>query len=213
MKSAAVQLAPSAKRPLGRKDARLRFLLAYQVEQLEQMAPEAVSAHPAATDFPGVVPTDAPRLTTRANIDTAIPGRHSLGLYAPAGSVITITLPDGTKGKGVAARIGAHSDQLWHADKWSRVPDVSMRVPLTDTATRLASPFGGLLYLEAPEGCTLWHDRGHDHRLRCRATLCPGNDHPRSMAWHAAKRPRPVGGTGDSQGHPHHSLRGDPRPR
>ena len=52
-----------------------------------------VQAHAAAAEFPGDVPSDAPRVKRRVEIDTAIPGWHSTGLYAGPGELIVVAAP------------------------------------------------------------------------------------------------------------------------
>ena len=41
----------------------------------------------------------------------------------------------GAAGKGLAVRIGAHSDRLWSVDSWRRFPEVSFNQTLTATET------------------------------------------------------------------------------
>lgn len=77
-------------------------------------------------------------------------GWQSTGLYAPPGEPVTINLPDGVPPKGWAVRIGAQTDTLWKLEQWSRFPEISQRFALSASKTGVASPFGGLIYLVAP---------------------------------------------------------------
>lgn len=158
VKSSGQELVPRAKAPLGRKNARARFLLAYQIEQMEQsdQGAEALpDGHPAAADFPGAVPATVARVSREVSIDLRIPGRHSLGLYAPPGARVSVRAPRALAAAevgGISIRIGAHSDQLWHAEKWSRVPEITTtRALAAGDATEVTSPFGGLCYIEVSD--------------------------------------------------------------
>ncbi|MFA6044245.1 MAG: M60 family metallopeptidase [Phycisphaerales bacterium] len=145
-------LAPTAKHPLKDTQALDRVLLSLQVSELDALKPADVRAHAAAADFPGAVPPDAPRITRAVSIDTSIPQWHSTGLYAPAGEVITLTVPD--PASGLRVRIGCHTDELWHMPQWKRVPRISREWPLSAAAVQVASPFGGLVYIDVPERST-----------------------------------------------------------
>lgn len=160
LKDRGTDLVPRQGKPVRATDGLARVLLAYDLSRLDGQKPEDVKAHAAAAAFPGRVPDDAPRVTKSVSISLSVPGWHSLGLYAAPGEIVTIsrapsTTPEssGTNPKGVAVRIGSHTDTLWHKENWDRVPDISMRVPLAlDGATRVASPFGGLIYIDVPGG-------------------------------------------------------------
>lgn len=144
---------PSKVHPISAKEpfARLRAVREHQA--WERTAPEKIKAHPAAANFPGVVPADALRITQTVTINCAVPDWHSVGLYAAPGEVITVTLPQKAVGKGIAVRIGSHTDTLWHLPQWERFPDVSLRREIAGTTLRLASPFGGAIFVDVPEKC------------------------------------------------------------
>jgi len=146
---------PTPEKPLKRSDVLGRLLVTVDLEEADRLPPERVQAHPSAAAFPGPVPADAPRVARVLEVDTAVPDWHGTGLYAPPGGVVTVTVPEGAGGKGLQVRIGAHADGLWHLDAWQRCPDVCRRAPIAGPATRVASPFGGLVYLEVPRGCAL----------------------------------------------------------
>jgi hypothetical protein len=153
---------PTAKAALTEKQPLERVLLALQVADLEADSGRDadavnVKAHPAAADFPGTVPADAPRVTRSISIDLTVPGWHSTGLYAPPGEVVGVKVRlsgDGATAadaKGLAVRIGAHKDELWHHTKWERVPEVTRQWPVGVGDTRVASAFGGLVYVVVPD--------------------------------------------------------------
>jgi hypothetical protein len=139
-------LAPTSKSPLTSKDGLDRTLLALQVELDRQLPPDQIKPHPAAAAFPGEVPADAPRITREVSIDLHTPGWHSTGLYAPAGSIITLTVPK--EAQSCSVRIDCHTGHLWHLDKWQRVPDISREWKLDSATVKVASPFGGLIYID-----------------------------------------------------------------
>jgi hypothetical protein len=142
---------PTPKAPLGSNQAVARLLTTYVVEQLKRAKPEQLRPHPAALEFPGMVPGDAPIETRELIIDTAAPGWHSTGLYAAPGALIKVTFPEEQIGTRYRVRIGCHVDSLWHHEKWSRVPEITVSAQVTSTETKVANAFGGLIYIEVPE--------------------------------------------------------------
>lgn len=144
---------PTAERPLteaGHSAERMR--LGVETRVLRRSAPEASAAHPAHEVFPGQAPAQAPRVERSVLVDPLIPGWTSTGLYAAAGEIIRVTLPADRTGRGYALRIGCHTDSLYHLDRWLRAPEISKSVPLRAVETRVASAFGGLIYVEVPTG-------------------------------------------------------------
>jgi hypothetical protein len=133
--------------------ARLKAVL--DLQKLRRLPAEQVRAHPAAASFPGPVPAEARRETRTVAIDTRRPEWHGLGLYAAPGEVITITLPAAAAGRGLALRIGAHTDTLWHLARWQRFPEVTTSRTLDAPVTKVASAFGGTLFIVVPERCKL----------------------------------------------------------
>jgi hypothetical protein len=69
----------------------------------------------------------------------------STGLYAPAGSVITLDVPKGTENLDV--QVGSHTDNIMNLDKWDRAPVIVGHQTLTLGINKINSPFGGLIYL------------------------------------------------------------------
>ena len=147
---------PTQDRPVGPTDAAARLAATAFVETQRRTPAESVRAHPAAADFPGPVPEDAPRLTRSLNIDTVVPRWHSTGLYAAPGEVVEVTFAEEvvTAG-GFHVRVGAHSDAIWNRPEWKRMPVISHRFPVVSPTTLVANAFGGLIYVEVPAGVTL----------------------------------------------------------
>ncbi len=146
---------PTAKKPIRVDQPLARLAVIRESERWRHLPPEKVTASPAAADFPGAVLAEAPRVSRSVEIDTAVPGWQSLGLYAPPGEVVEVTLPATAAGRGLAVRIGPHTDQNWHHDSWARMPSISLGAPCRAAVTRVANPYGGLVYLDVPGGCKL----------------------------------------------------------
>jgi len=142
---------PTEKTPLtDTQHAAQRLRLGMETRVLRLASADGIKAHPAHEAFPGKPPTDAPRITGEVKVNPAIPGWTSTGLYAAAGEVITVILPEKLADKGYAVRIGCHSDTLYHLDKWERAPDITRSDTLGTATTKTASAFGGLIYIEVP---------------------------------------------------------------
>jgi hypothetical protein len=131
------------------------------------LPPAEVTAHPAANDFPGAVPTAAAPVTVTRMIDATYGGRtnrlggnsdrpvwRSTGLYAAPGARVTVTVPSGATGAGLTALIGSWTDDNFSTDAWSRMPVVTRSYPLQSASTSIASAFGGLVYVRVPPGAS-----------------------------------------------------------
>ena len=149
---------PTAKQPWKRPGHEEQFAACKQgIPALMKLPPDQVRAHPAAADFPGVPPADAPRIASTVTVDTRVPRWHSTGLYAAPGEIITATVPAGAVHAKLKLRIGCHKDLLWaeKIEAWKRIPEITRTYPITETVTRAANAFGGPVYLEVPEDCAL----------------------------------------------------------
>ncbi len=141
---------PSAASPLKSEDAIERLAMTLDLQALKSSPPGQIKPHPASADFPGSVPASAARITENIVIHTRKTGWHSTGLYASPGEVILVTLPEHATGDRLTVRIGCHTDRLWDKPSWSRAPDITTSQPLAQTDNAIASPFGGLLYIDVP---------------------------------------------------------------
>ncbi len=144
------EVVPSERRPVTNRDALARLTLTLQNSVMNGLPVGAIKAHPAGKIFPGDVPPNAKPVSKTIGIDTTIPDWHSLGLYAAPGVPVTIKLPDGVSPQGLSVRIGSHTDKLWNLDSWKRYPEISRIFPLQAGETRVANPFGGLVYVVVP---------------------------------------------------------------
>ncbi|MDX1933812.1 MAG: M60 family metallopeptidase [Capsulimonadales bacterium] len=144
-------LVPTKTRPVTPNNpfARLKAVLDHRGER--RLPPERIRANPAAADFPGAVPPDATRHSRKVTVEPVRGGWFGTGLYAPPGEVVTVQVPVTLTGRGFVLRIGAHTDTLWHLEKWERWPEIARRFPLDRANVRVASPFGGGIFVETPE--------------------------------------------------------------
>lgn len=155
-KSSGTTLIPRPDKPIKADSALARVLIARELTVLRQAKPEEIRAHPAAEIFPGAVPKNAQRLANRSVwINTQRPAWHSTGLYAAPGEIISVEVPTNAATAGLGIRIGCHTDGLWQKDSWSRFPEISWREKVQAATTKVASPFGGLVYIEVPDKAAL----------------------------------------------------------
>jgi hypothetical protein len=146
-----VRVVPTTKDPIRESDLLPRLVLTMQMRDLAKLPPEEVTAHPAAASFPGPVPADAPRTAGTAMVDPAVPGWASTGMYAAPGELVTVTFPADKAKAGYKVRIGSTTCRLWSKDFWSRAPDVTREFKVVSAETKVANPFGGLLYVIVPQ--------------------------------------------------------------
>ena len=137
---------PTVHRPVTRLMVEERLRIIAFAHWFQRLPAEEIPAHPA--DFPGTVPRSLPRRTLAVWLDPGKPGWQSTGCYAPPGEVITLELPQGFEPQGLVVQIGCHTDELWHLPRWTRIPAVVIRQPVTSQTARVASPYGGLIYFE-----------------------------------------------------------------
>lgn len=157
---------PTESEPIRAHEGLVRMALARvvanDIENAASADPASIKLHPASKAFPGEIPADAPRIAASATINLKTPAWHSTGLYVPPGEIVTLTVtPSDEDAKRalargrVAVRVGCHTDQLWHLRDWQRVPSISTRIPLVEGANRIASPFGGTLYIDVDNNIRL----------------------------------------------------------
>ncbi|CAF0735671.1 unnamed protein product [Adineta ricciae] len=77
---------------------------------------------------------------------------YCTGYYVVAGIPIQIDVLDQQGSSGWSARIGCHSDDLGNCDELRRWPCISICKPLSSGRIQMNSAFGGLLFLQSPEG-------------------------------------------------------------
>ena len=179
-----------ATNPIDALAARLQIRLALDAD------PDDVVAHPASADFPGPVSEEAPRVSRTLVIDGDYVGApnqfgygapdaavwRSTGLYAAPGEVIEVTVPSRAIAMGLTVQVGIHTDLLWDKDEWSRLPRIVATRPIDTVATRIASGFGGPVYITVPVGSALGELEVTVANAVPMATFVAGADWPAELA-------------------------------
>lgn len=136
---------PTEKGPITVADGLAR--IAITLGSLEREADLRPKADPAARDFPGAVPIDAPRTTLSFDAGIGAAGWIGTGAYAAPGEAIVVEVPQTLAAQGYSIQIGAHTDQNWHHDRWTRHPEITVRRRFNSPRATMTSAFGGLVYL------------------------------------------------------------------
>ncbi|MDQ7780867.1 MAG: M60 family metallopeptidase [Planctomycetota bacterium] len=136
------EVVPTKSDPIKKEMYLDRISLAAAIEEARRLPPDEVKPHPAAREFPGIA--EGKPVVRRIQAGSKTEGWLSTGLYAPPGKVISV------KGSSGSIRIGCHSDTLWNLDEWRRAPDICTSAAIS--GGRIASAFGGLVYLEGASG-------------------------------------------------------------
>ncbi len=144
---------PGEGSPLKSADVIARLGLVLRHQDAARLPIDQVPAAPDAAWFPGVVPRDVPRVRVERDVELAIDGWQSLGLFATAGDAVMIDVPADAARLGLRLRVGCHEDDLWSKDSWSRDPEVTATFPIDRPSLRVTTMHGGLVYLEVPKGC------------------------------------------------------------
>ena len=142
---------PTPQKPVLADDIPSRVAVAAYDRLIANIPPEAMPANPASRTFPGTPSSQAPRVSANVSIDLSVPRWHSTGLYASAGEVIEVSIHADMSDANLRLVVGSHKDKLWKKDKWSRYPDVSSSFKLNSPQMKVASPFGGLIYVDVPK--------------------------------------------------------------
>jgi len=148
-------LVPTAKDPLRADHPLDRFLLAAQMADLARTPSKDVDAHLAAASFPGALPPETKGVRRTVDVDLAVPGWHSTGLYAGPGRELTVSIAPvagASSPPPLFVRIGCHRDELWALHAWPRVPEITVERRLDATGGKAACAFGGPVYVVVPEG-------------------------------------------------------------
>ncbi len=144
------------------------FVVNYDNRLAQTLPADQLVAHPASADFPGTVAEDAERVDATVEIlatyrafdprrlyaDPYEPALRSTGLYVPPGEVVEVEIGSRYVGGRLNARIGNLTDDIRVREAWTRFPEISRVWPLDAEVTRIASAFGGLLYVEVPDGAS-----------------------------------------------------------
>ena len=153
-----------------RKDAEplKRLVIMYDDLLMRRTPVEQTKAHPAAAEYPGAVPANAPRVSRAIAIDGNNSGwepqnlyagesrvLRPTGLYAAPGDVVSVTVPKAAVGTGIEILVGTYEIDIWSLDTWERWPSISRKFKVTAEKTLVANPFGGLIFIEVPPHAAL----------------------------------------------------------
>ncbi len=79
-----------------------------------------------------------------------LPARKPTGCYLAPGTIATVTVPPSLVGKGYQVRVGAHSWDLSNRPAVRRLDRATLLYPIDATTVKVASPYGGGIYIEVP---------------------------------------------------------------
>ncbi len=196
-------ITPSPRRPV--RDPLDRAALDAEAEMLLKTPVNRITAHRTAFIY-GVVPKDAPRVTSTISYDITRPalGTYgqpmgdrwlSTGLYAAPGERIVVTVPPRLANHGLQVRINGDWNDLRHTrDVYLRMPfGVSRLFPIRTASTPAANPYGGLIYIDLP-----WQYTPGAFQVRISGaveapTFILGKDTNRDWLERLSKRPAPWG--------------------
>lgn len=145
---------PHPKKPC-KDNAKINAWIA-KIDDILNGDPKRTKAARIAEFFPGVPQGEVELIERTVEIDPAVGGWHSLGLYAPPGAKITVSVKGKTK-FDMDLRIGCHTDfitkshlEQHHDNTQKRPPKMTntVRIKAGEKKAELANPFGGLIYLD-----------------------------------------------------------------
>jgi hypothetical protein len=139
------------KQPIKSHHTYQRLKVILQAKRMKVSDVNEVEAHASASHFPGMPKYGYELTSIEREIINIKPKFNSTGVYAVAGQVFELVVPDHVIGK-VTCRIGSHSDKLYHLNSWKRFPEITIAQKITKKKTKLNSSFGGLIYLEFHKG-------------------------------------------------------------
>lgn len=150
---------PTEKNSIKPNQSREILLLALMNAITQGINPDKQIIFSHVSSFPGAIDKKA-ELLKDFQLNLGIPKKNSrwqsTGLYAPAGSKITLEFPNSNWAeRKLSVRIGAHKDWLipfsQNIKEWKRFPNLVMRKELSSIKNEIASPHGGLIYIEIPD--------------------------------------------------------------
>jgi MYXO-CTERM domain-containing protein len=115
---------------------------------LDAVAVADIEKHRTADDVYGAIADEAPRVTKTVTLDPSITRWHHTGIYAPAGEVLTITVPPEAVDQGFVIRVSGHVDNISGRGSWDRMPDVNRTFAVDAESLQVGSAFGGTIYFD-----------------------------------------------------------------
>jgi hypothetical protein len=120
------------------------LLASWLVDVYAKLKPETVTPLPEYTDFPGVSSSETSEF--EMDLIVRVESWAPTGLWLPAGTVGEVELAEVVNGLHV--QVGSHTDDLSRRNgPYRRWPSVILVQDLNGKITKLASPFGGIVYL------------------------------------------------------------------
>jgi autotransporter-associated beta strand protein len=83
-----------------------------------------------------------------------VAARKPTGTYLAPGTIATVTVPASFVNAGYKIRVGAHSWDLTYRRPVNRLERATRLYPITSTTIKVASPYGGGIYIEVPFGAS-----------------------------------------------------------
>ncbi|NNM30819.1 MAG: hypothetical protein HKO57_14970, partial [Akkermansiaceae bacterium] len=81
-----------------------------------------------------------------------LPARKPTGTYLAPGTIATVTVPPALVGAGYQVRVGAHSWDMSNRPPVKRLERATLLYALDAPTVKVASPYGGGIYIEVPIG-------------------------------------------------------------
>ena len=120
------------------------------------------------TNFPGPCSPPASPLSThmlsingsfpvtfgRDTLQWTLPARKPTGTYLAPGTIATVSVPNELVNAGYKIRVGAHSWDLSGRAPVKRLERATRLYSITSPLTKVASPYGGGIYIEVPVGAS-----------------------------------------------------------
>ncbi|MFK5924109.1 MAG: M60 family metallopeptidase [Verrucomicrobiota bacterium] len=109
-----------------------------------------LAKRPAADGYPGIIAAGVKTVTRTLNLNLgSYQDIISTGLFAPAGKIVTVTVPEELVAKHYVIQIG-HLKQGTPVAKFKtilRAPNLIRKYKISATKTQVASAYGGIIYL------------------------------------------------------------------
>lgn len=149
---AAVDAIPTLSAPV--RDAATMAVLKSEARQLEEVPLTEIKPHRTAESSFGPLSKSAPRLAHHTvSVDGSRSGWLSTGMYAAAGEIVDVTVPSDWVGKGYMIHISGHMDDIGGNRLWYRMPSgIQRSFEINKATTKVASPYGGAIYIDLLEG-------------------------------------------------------------
>ena len=157
---------PSADEPLKYLAFTIQLVIMESAFMPENIAQTEGIQFADAQNFPGLVKADASRVTDGTSLVRGTyvtdPGRsfggdeklvQPTGYFAPAGEIVTITIPPENVDGNFVVWVGAHQDDLrYSSQEYARLPMVATSFPIDSSTIQVGNPFGGSIYISTPNG-------------------------------------------------------------